>query len=374
LLEEKRCKMNKKIGLLTLPLIANYGGILQCLSLTFVLRKMGYEVTLIDIRPSLKPTKRFLLYILARLPFQNIRGIREKFFKEKQNKETIQKYINKYTKKIENIDEFKNESKKLVLDAIIVGSDQVWRYDYINNDMYSAYFLDFYDGKKISYAASFGVDVWKHEDRRQLTKSLLEQFDAISVREDTGIDICRDEFSIESVVHVLDPTMLDLSFYDDLLSSHSSNHEAGYLLKYILDEKETARVYSSIVKDNLGIVSEKDIHGDNKYYTLAEWVQAFKNAEYVITDSFHGMVFSIIFNKNFIAIGNKSRGLSRFISLLTLVGLEERLVYPEDITSSNTLSNVLLNDIDYSRVNKIVEAWREKSLNYLANSLNNPKN
>ncbi|WFX02984.1 polysaccharide pyruvyl transferase family protein [Citrobacter braakii] len=366
--------MNKKIGLLTLPLIANYGGILQCLSLTFVLRKMGYEVTLIDIRPSLKPTKRFLLYILARLPFQNIRGIREKFFKEKQNKETIQKYINKYTKKIENIDEFKNESKKLVLDAIIVGSDQVWRYDYINNDMYSAYFLDFYDGKKISYAASFGVDVWKHEDRRQLTKSLLEQFDAISVREDTGIDICRDEFSIESVVHVLDPTMLDLSFYDDLLSSHSSNHEAGYLLKYILDEKETARVYSSIVKDNLGIVSEKDIHGDNKYYTLAEWVQAFKNAEYVITDSFHGMVFSIIFNKNFIAIGNKSRGLSRFISLLTLVGLEERLVYPEDITSSNTLSNVLLNDIDYSRVNKIVEAWREKSLNYLANSLNNPKN
>lgn len=364
--------MNKKIGLLTLPLIANYGGILQCLSLTFVLRKMGHEVTLIDIRPSLKPTRRFLLYVLARLPFQNIRGIRERFIKEKQNKETIHKYINKYTKKIENIDEFKNESKKLVLDAMIVGSDQVWRYDYINNDMYSAYFLDFYDDekcKKISYAASFGVDCWKHEDRRQLTKSLLEQFDAISVREDTGVDICRDEFSIESVAHVLDPTMLDLSFYDDLLSANSSNHETGYLLKYILDEKETAKVYSSIVKDNLGIMSEKDIHGDNKYYTLAEWVQAFKNAEYVITDSFHGMVFSIIFNKNFIAIGNKSRGLSRFISLLTLVGLEERLVYPENITSSSTLSNVLLKNIDYLRVNKIVETWREKSLNYLVHSL-----
>ncbi|MFA9594924.1 polysaccharide pyruvyl transferase family protein [Citrobacter telavivensis] len=364
--------MNKKIGLLTLPLIANYGGILQCLSLIFVLRKMGHEVTLIDIRPSLKPTRRFLLYILARLPFQNIRGIRERFIKEKQNKKTIHKYICKYTKKIENLDEFKNESKTLLLDAMIVGSDQVWRYDYINNDMYSAYFLDFYDGekcKKISYAASFGVDSWKHEDRRQLTKSLLKQFDAISVREDSGIDICRDEFSIESVVHVLDPTMLDLSFYDDLLSAHSSNHETGYLLKYILDEEETARVYSSIVKDKLGIMSEKDIHGDNKYYTLAEWVQAFKNAEYVITDSFHGMVFSIIFNKNFIAIGNKSRGLSRFISLLMLVGLEERLVYPENITSSTDLSNVFLNDIDYSRVNQIVEAWREKSLNYLVDSL-----
>lgn len=364
--------MNKKIGLLTLPLIANYGGILQCLSLTYVLRKMGHEVTLIDIRPSLKPTRRFLLYILARLPFQNIRGIRERFIKEKQNKEIIHKYINKYTKKIKNIDEFKNEIKILVLDAMIVGSDQVWRYDYINNDMYSAYFLDFYDGekcKKISYAASFGVDFWKHEDRRQLTKSLLEKFDAISVREDKGIDICRDEFSIESVAHVLDPTMLDLSFYNDLLSMHSSNPETGYLLKYILDEKETARVCSSIVKDNLGIVSEKDIHGDNKCYTLAEWVQAFKNAEYVITDSFHGMVFSIMFNKNFIAIGNKSRGLSRFISLLTLLGLEERLIYPENITSSNTLSNILIKNIEYSRVNKVVEAWREKSLNYLVHSL-----
>lgn len=364
--------MSKKIGLLTLPLVANYGGILQCLSLTFVLRKLGHEVTLIDIRPSLKPTKRFLLYILARLPFQNIRGIRERFMKEKQNKETIHKYINKHTKKIENIDELKNESKTLALDALIVGSDQVWRYDYINNDMYSAYFLDFYDGekcKKISYAASFGVDVWKHEDKRQLTKALLKQFDAISVREDTGVDICREEFSIESAVHVLDPTMLDLSFYDDLLSAHSSNHETGYLLKYILDEKETARVYSSIIKDNLGIMSEKDIHDNNKYYTLAEWVQAFKNAEYVITDSFHGMVFSIMFNKKFIAIGNKSRGLSRFTSLLTLVGLEERLVYPEDITSSNTLSNVLLSDINYSRVNQIVETWREKSLKYLVDSL-----
>ncbi|EML4684029.1 polysaccharide pyruvyl transferase family protein [Citrobacter amalonaticus] len=364
--------MSKKIGLLTLPLISNYGGILQCLSLTFVLKKMGHDVTLIDIRPALNPTRRFLLYILARCPFQNIRGIRERFIKEKQNKKTIKKYINKHTKKIENLNQLKNESKTLVLDAMIVGSDQVWRYDYINNDMYSAYFLDFYEGekcKKISYAASFGVDVWKHEDKRQLTRSLLKQFDAISVREDTGVDICRNEFSIESVIHVLDPTMLDLSFYDDLLSEHSPNQDTGYLLKYILDEKETASVFSSIIKDKREINSEKDIHDDNKYYTLAEWVQRFKNAEYVVTDSFHGMVFSIIFNKNFIAIGNKSRGLSRFISLLTLLGLKERLVYPEDIKSGTDLTNVLSNDIDYVRVNEIVEVWRKKSLNYLADSL-----
>lgn len=163
--------------------------------------------------------------------------------------------------------------------------------------------------------------------------------------------------------------MLDLSFYDDLLSEHSPNQDTGYLLKYILDEKETASVFSSIIKDKREINSEKDIHDDNKYYTLAEWVQRFKNAEYVVTDSFHGMVFSIIFNKNFIAIGNKSRGLSRFISLLTLLGLKERLVYPEDIKSGTDLTNVLSNDIDYVRVNEIVEVWRKKSLNYLADSL-----
>ncbi|HCC6297049.1 TPA: polysaccharide pyruvyl transferase family protein, partial [Citrobacter amalonaticus] len=100
--------MSKKIGLLTLPLISNYGGILQCLSLTFVLKKMGHDVTLIDIRPALNPTRRFLLYILARCPFQNIRGIRERFIKEKQNKKTIKKYINKHTKKIENLNQLKN--------------------------------------------------------------------------------------------------------------------------------------------------------------------------------------------------------------------------------------------------------------------------
>lgn len=363
--------MNKKIGLLTLPLIANYGGILQCLSLTYVLKKMGHEVKLINIRPSIKQPKGFIVYILARCPFQNIRGIRESFIKEKQNKATINRYINNHSERIKNLNQLKEEARTFDLDAVIVGSDQVWRYDYINNDMYSAYFLEFCENKackRISYAASFGVDQWKHEGKRQVTKSLLEKFDAISVRENSGIEICRKEFSIKSVSHVLDPTMLDLTFYDDLLSECIEKHDEDYILKYVLDEKDSAKTIALYIKDKLQIPSVKDIHDNNKFYTLAEWVQAFKNAKYVVTDSFHGMVFAIIFNKNFVAIGNKSRGLSRFVSLLNVLGLKERFIYPEE-AKDLVKADILSKDINYDEVNDIIQIWRKKSLDFLINSL-----
>ncbi|EFJ9992709.1 polysaccharide pyruvyl transferase family protein [Escherichia coli] len=367
--------MSKKVGIVTLPLVSNYGGILQCLALNFVLRKLGYKVTLIDIKPRPPVIKGIILNILSRCPFQNIKGIREQYVKEKKNENTISKYINNRTGKITDSSGLEKAFNNLDLDAVIVGSDQVWRYEYINNDMYAAYFLNFVKEKKckkISYAASFGVDNWNHENKRSVTQKLLSQFDAISVREISGVQICNNEFAVKNVEHVLDPTMLDLTFYDELLDGVNEKKEFDkkYLLKYVLDEKDIADNISLLINKKYGLSNEVNILGKGKNYSIEEWVLAFKKATYIVTDSFHGMVFSILFNKNFILIGNKSRGLSRFVSLLGKLDLLDRLFYPEEIINNKRLIEILHKDIDYCNVNELIKNWRGNSIRFLKTNLN----
>ncbi|TJJ59400.1 polysaccharide pyruvyl transferase family protein [Escherichia coli] len=367
--------MSKKVGIVTLPLVSNYGGILQCLALNFVLRKLGYKVTLIDIKPRPPVIKGIILNILSRCPFQNIKGIREQYVKEKKNENTISKYINNRTGKITDSSGLEKAFNNLDLDAVIVGSDQVWRYEYINNDMYAAYFLNFVKEKKckkISYAASFGVDNWNHENKRSVTQKLLSQFDAISVREISGVQICNNEFAVKNVEHVLDPTMLDLTFYDELLDGVNEKKEFDkkYLLKYVLDEKDIADNISLLINKKYGLSNEVNILGKGKNYSIEEWVLAFKKATYIVTDSFHGMVFSILFNKNFIVIGNKSRGLSRFVSLLGKLDLLDRLFYPEEIINNKRLIEILHKDIDYCNVNELIKNWRGNPIRFLKTNLN----
>ena len=134
------------------------------------------------------------------------------------------------------------------------------------------------------------------------------------------------------MMHVLDPTMLmDKEFYiNEIISKYDTSRVSkAELLTYVLDEEDEKKEIIDFVKENLQIDNIHHLKGFNSLkttYSVPEWLASFSNADFVVTDSFHGMVFSIIFEKYFLVIGNEGRGMDRFVSLLTLLGLEDRLI------------------------------------------------
>lgn len=372
-----------RIGILTLPLHTNYGGILQAYALQTVLERMGHEVVVLDTpnKMPLPPFKDIPKCFLKRI-VKKLLGRNQKIFYEYyQSKKVIpvvtqntQRFINSYIhrKEIRNFKELNEKS----YDAIVVGSDQVWRPLYfipgwrwqeIENAFLS--FASKWNIKRLSYAASFGTEDWEYTDQQtRRCKALLQVFDAISVRETNGVTLCKKYFDIDSV-HVLDPTMLlnevDYSIFFQKANTPKSN---GTLLNYILDENEKKRALIMHVANQkcLRAFSVTNPHENDETKPLNErikpsvekWLRGFYDAEFVITDSFHACVFSILFKKQFVVVGNKERGLSRIESLLQCFGIENRIV--ED--SARVMRLPL---IDYDMVYVKLEKYRKKSLEFL---------
>ena len=139
-------------------------------------------------------------------------------------------------------------------------------------------------------------------------------------------------------------------------------------LSYMLDETEEKNtILQHIVEEQrYNLVSYKNIDNpdNNNVPSVEEWLKAFHDTDFVFTDSFHGCVFSIIFNKPFIVYGNKERGMARFNSLLKIFGLEARLV-----TNNEEAKKIISQPIDWEKINTIKKEWQEKSLNFLKENL-----
>ncbi len=342
-----------KIGILTMHNSPNFGAVLQCFALCKTLKNIGHSPMLIDriqdglVIPKLSLKKK-INHILKPYPFI--------FFRNK--------YLKPTTERI-------NNSKDMALlekynfDAIIVGSDQVWRKEY--SQVGYNYFLDFADNKvrKIAYAASFGKKEWTCDsDTTDKIRNLVARFTAVSLRKESGITICKDILGYSETTFVLDPTLLlTKSEYKKYLPI--TDKKNNQIVTYILDETEKTRFLVDSVNKKVSLpINDLFV---NRNLQISEWASNIANAEYVLTDSYHGMIFSIIFNKQFIVLGNKDRGLDRFVSLLRLLDLENRLLI-DDISESKI--DFLLNDIiEYQTVNKIIETKRIASIEFLKNSL-----
>jgi hypothetical protein len=372
-----------KIGILTLPISSNYGGILQAVALYRFLHNQGHDVFLVYKESSSVLWKEVVKSILIKIPFHDLKDLKanHQLKKEEQKRKEFHRDFvvqeifiisqDLYTKR--DLETFSKQEK---LDAVIVGSDQVWRKAYINDIYYKSYFLNFVDSsttKKIAYSASFGKDHWEGVDDIEDVAKCLKDFDAISTRELSGVDICKDSFKCENAKHVLDPTMLmEKEFYLEIISKYDiSNISKGGLVTYILDSAEEKKQIIGYIQKSLTIQKTshlKEFNSSNVIYTVPQWLASFVYADVVVTDSFHGMVFSIIFEKNFIAIGNKDRGLDRFTSLLSLLGLEDRLVF-----SLKDIKNKKIEDIDYKVVNKVLDDNKNLSFSFLGNALDDRK-
>ena len=378
--------IKRKIAILTQPLQTNYGGLLQAYALQKVLRDMGHEVVT-DKRPQrfvsfyrklLSIAKQFILkYILCRKGIETIFP----YFQTKEDYAVISQHTERFIDQhIQTVDLFQGEKRPMEeminsFDTYVVGSDQAWR------PMYSPflpnYFLDFTKGnscKRVGYAISFGVSDWEFTvQQTMLCKYLVKQFDVLSVREDSAVSLCKAYLDVDAV-QVLDPTMLlNKEDYINLVEQAAEPVSPGNLMVYILDRTDEKTAILNNVASTLQLkpfevmpakkLSKKTMNNLSVcvFPPVTQWLRGFMDAEYVVTDSFHGSVFAIIFNKPFIAIGNKGRGLTRFDSLFRLFELEDRLIFSE---SDLSIEKIKL-PIDFERVNELRKTSEVNSFSFL---------
>ena len=307
--------------ILTQPMLNNYGGILQNFALQHALEKFEYQPYTIDWLP---PQKSLYFYVRSWLKtiVLSLVGKKRPFAKIEKlrcRNENFNDFVNAFVRKTVCTRGI-NAACLKGSDVVVVGSDQVWRpkYNYRIKEM----FLDFCKKRKhlkrIAYAASFGVDNWEFTPKQtRVCAKLAKKFDAISVREESGVKLCKEHLGVNAA-WVLDPTLLlKKEDYLPICRDVPVNNEK-YLAVYVLDENEKVTVTYEKEAATRGLVVKK-FHADSKStLTVPEWLAMFRDASYVVTDSFHGTVFSIIFGKEFKCINNKGRGAARFESLLNL--------------------------------------------------------
>ena len=374
-----------KIGILTLPLKVNYGGLLQAYALQRILIRWGYEVETIDKPHYYKMSIWEMFYLFPIRAFKKyVCKKKEGIFREWVHNKRYP-VLSKYTEQFvnDNIRRYETDDYPIVekgrYDCIIVGSDQIWRRKY--HKEITPVYLDYTKGwniKRIGYAVSFGTDIWEYNDEEtRACKELISSFDAISVRESSGVDLCRHYFNIEAT-HVLDPTMLlDKDNYIRLFKDKNTKKSEGNLLCYILDPSAESNQVINNVKEFLGltpfsVISEHfdsyEGGDDNIQPPLEKWLKGFYDAEFVITDSFHACAFSIIFNKPFLVIENISRGKARIDSLLNEFEIPNRFV-----KSPETVLSKVFEKIDYEKVNVLLKQKRDFSLSFLKTNLTSEK-
>lgn len=364
------------VGVLTLPLSKNYGGNLQAHALMEILRQMGHKPALVNRRHTpdkFSETEAEAAEDDKRRLFVPHSGIAKKI----PNHSFVETHIVPLTRPFRSTDQMRRNIGKYGFDALISGSDQVWRPRYARAtlpDQFMAFLPeDDTTTKRISYAASFGTGDWEYDTAEaDMARRLLARFDAVSVREDSGVDLCRDHFGV-AARHVLDPTMLlRPDQYRQLCTPPLRPEPGKRLLTYILDRTQDKDQVIRTLSDKLdstafsidGLPFEApDPEAGDK--SVEGWLSSFSDADFVVTDSFHGLAFSIIFNKPFIAYGNPNRGMARFTSILKLLGLEDRLV-----TRSKELNvDLMLRPIDWARVNARLNAERAASVAFLREAL-----
>ena len=368
-----------KTAIITLPIHTNYGGMLQAYALKVVLESMGHEAVVVDRKDKMP------LPAWYKAPFVYASRLLKKMVSSSSNVEVFRELNyrkqlpirSKYTRRF--VDEYISprlvsaykDIKEGEYDAFIVGSDQVWRPRYFGN--IEDAFLKFtknWPVRRIAYAASFGTEQleYKHDILETCSK-LLSGFDAVSVREDVAVEMCEEWFGYESAVHVLDPVMLpEVDLYRKIAERSDEHSCKGKVMTYILDPSKE----KNCVIDFVSRITGKEVYSpyrvDEKVVPpIEQWLAGFCDADFVVTDSFHGCVLSILLHKPFIAVGNSIRGMSRMNSLLSMFALDDRLVQgidPEDD------GEFWLSEPDWEAVDAVLAQQREKSLSFLYEALN----
>ncbi len=280
-------------------------------------------------------------------------------------------FANKYLK-LTKVIKTKAELEKLNenTETFITGSDQVFRYDIYENHGGNAYQLDFAaPGKrKIACAASFGYEEYTAPSLdTALFWSLLEEFDALSVRENAGAALCRKN-GLEADV-ILDPVFYpDMQKWLDMAGANTEKIPEGGVLYFALPYKNGPEPpVLEAVAEKLGAeVSRIDVDGT---LSVEAWLDAIRKARFVVTDSFHGTCFSIILHKPFLTVKSYAKVISRIEQILSMLGMEERMISPDTFPKN---IDALLRPINWEKADAVLDREKEKGMNWLRHALEKP--
>ena len=342
-----------RIAYFTLPVDNNYGGHLQRYALMSAVNRMGHEVTHINLFPNRgesayasrrRQAKFAVLRILTDLRIHEQSGCLP--------------FYNRYVRHTREYTSDALCGMANEYDACLVGSDQVWRPS-MARTLLPSYFFNFlptdYPGKRIAYGVSFGEDKCiMDEANRKMLGELYGRLDAVSVREDAGLQILKAlNWTMPEASRVIDPTcLIEREQYENLIAKGHTHPFAGKMYCYILDRNVLTDTIIAEEAVRHGLTPVIVSYKDKKSISVEQWLRGFADAEYVVTDSYHGLVFSLIFNKPVRVLGNTSRGNARFDSLFRIFQIE-----------ANT------NLFDWSRINAIMEAERKQGIGFLMRAL-----
>lgn len=367
----------KKIGIITFHRAVNYGAVLQAFATQEFLKANGFNAEIIDYRDKILENP----YKFLKLPRGGIKTKIKKilndiiYFKKNRTKgKNFQKFIESnlnLSKMYANITELKEDYPKY--DIYITGSDQVWNTNIVGN-LSDAYTLNFgnNDIKRISYAASIGLSQIDNKYENDY-KEKLKRIDSLSVREENAKLILDKLLNREDIQVVLDPTLLlDRKFWINKLDKFDKENEKYIFVYAVADNDEYRKIANYLSKETgLKIIHfEKRNNFENILKNAStegpfEFLNYIKNAEYVVTNSFHATVFSIIFNKKFFCVPYKTTS-SRITNLLEKLGINDRIVYTLEEFKNKKYDE----EIDYNMVNIKLEQEKEKSINWFNNAIN----
>lgn len=357
-----------RIGIVTQPLEMNYGGILQNWALQQALKRLGHEPLTIDAYQRYSLPHYAFNWVIAAL--KRMSGKKSKFPKRycgAIRNELMGQFIEQHIDKTRVMWDYKpSVVRRYQLDALVVGSDQVWRAKYNGSHLEDMY-LRFAQGqnlKRVAYAASFGVDEWEYSAAQTTAcAALAQQMDAVSVREASGVDLCRQHLGVEAR-WVVDPTLLlTADDYQPIIDA-DWNADEPYLAVYCLDITPAKEAFFNRLAKDRGVALRYFSAGWQTTLTVEQWLAMLNHATMVVTDSFHGTVFSILFGKDFYTMSNTQRGNTRITGLLEYLGLGHRLV--SDSQPELSANGV----IDWEDVNSRLQEKRSEGFEFLRQGLN----
>lgn len=355
-----------RIGILTHPLHSNYGGILQNYALQEVMRRMGHD-------PITLRTGKTTYYLWAKRTVKcilnRIKGENSSFplipFVYKRRQSGIESFVRRYINTTEIMFWYSPDIiDKYQIEALCVGSDKSWAsYFKRIDDMFFAFARD-YDIIKFSYAPSFGTDKWEfNSEQTEKCRDLVKLFTGISVREHSGVNLCKDHLNVDAK-WLLDPTLLlSANDYCSLCTDVKQRKDDfifAYILNYTGDKKNyIEKVSVSLNKKVILLLAENKVRSID---TVENWVSLFRDASFVITDSFHGTIFSIIFHKEFISLANPLRGTERFKSLSEMFALDKNILMtiPDELIQSK---------IDWTMIDEEIQKRHKESIAFIEDSL-----
>lgn len=346
-----------KVSILTYHWEDNYGATMQAYATYRAIKELGHEPEFIDLRLPYKPSLK--LRIVFGLKRHRFNAFRKKFFRNM----TPQTYW--------SVDELRKNPPQS--DCYLVGSDQTWN-PQIGKALLPAFFLTFGDKDiiRVSYATSIGLNEWEDSSyiSNQQIRDALKGFNKILLREDSALKICKSQFGADAD-QVIDPVLLFPSYYELTgplkpsgeiitykLVNDSHFYDIGKKLSYILH----------LPIRSIGSIRKPKGYKASYPETIESWIKRIASAELVLTDSFHGTVFSLLYHRPFVVyVGNPKR-VTRIESLLSQLGLEDRIM-----THDNSIDNIkdkALKEIAWNEIDSKLQVLRDKSFSLLRESLN----